>query len=330
MAKENIIAITGSAGHLASTVIPLLITKGYRVRALVYKQEPNTGLPALETVRGSLSDISSLNNLVRDCDAVIHCAARISLNSNRDASVYDTNVNGTMNIFNSAREAGVKRFIHLSSIHAYNHNTADGLLNEESEFCSGNAPRYDQSKRDAQQFVLQHSSDQMEVVVLNPTAVIGPFDSKPSLIGKAIMDIYNRKIPMLINGGFDFCDVRDVASAMVYAIDKGRSGHSYLLGGKWHSLEEVKKIIMNIRGDHGRVLVLPAWAGYLGLPFILLMAALMRQQPLYTKESIYTMTHGNKRISSLKAEKELDYQCRPLNETISDSISWFKQEGYLL
>ncbi len=330
MAKEKTIAITGTSGHLASAVIPMLLNKGYRLRVLVFKQEPKSDITLLETVMGSLSDLDSLNRLVRGCEVVIHCAARISLNSNKDTSVYETNVNGTRNVFNAAREAGVKRFIHLSSIHAYNHTTVDGSLNEESEFCSRNAPQYDQSKRDAQQFVLQNASDQMEVVVLNPTAVIGPFDSKPSLIGKAIIDIYNRKIPMLIEGGFDFCDVRDVASAIVNAIDKGRNGQSYLLPGKWHSLADLKKIILDIKGDKRRVLVLPAWTGYLGLPFILLLAALRRQEPVYTKESIYTMTHGNKKISSLKAELELDYICRPLKETISDSISWFKQAGYLL
>jgi dihydroflavonol-4-reductase len=239
-------------------------------------------------------------------------------------------VNGTVNIFNAAKQAGVKRFIHLSSIHAYNQLTADGLLNEESQYCSKNAPRYDQSKRDAQQFVLQQSSDQMEVVVLNPTAVVGPSDHKPSLMGKAVMDIYNRKVPMLIKGGFDFCDVRDVASGVVNAIEKGRNGHSYLLSGKWHSIEDLGKIIRSIKGDNRRIPVLPAWAGYLGLPFTLLASALTRQEPLYTNESIHTLINGNKNISSIKAAEELGYICRPLQETIADSITWFKQAGYLL
>jgi dihydroflavonol-4-reductase len=260
---------------------------------------------------------------------VIHCAARISINSNGDPSVYDTNVQGTKNIFKAAQQAGVKRFIQLSSIHAYHQVTRDEFLNEESPYCPKNAPRYDQSKRDAQQFVLQQASDQMEVIVLNPTSVIGPFDYKPSLMGKAIRDIYNGRIPMLISGGFDFCDVRDVASGIVSAIDHGRNGQAYLLSGKWHSLEELKRIILNIKGVNKRIPVLPAWTGYAGLPFTLLLAALKGQEPLYTKESIHTLTHGNKNISSLKAEKDLGYKCRPLEETVADTISWFKQAGFL-
>ncbi|MFA6126770.1 MAG: NAD-dependent epimerase/dehydratase family protein [Bacteroidales bacterium] len=329
ISKEITVAITGSTGHLASAIIPLLIGQGYRLHALVHKREPAVDLSTLDIVEGSLSDIDSLNRLVKDCRIVIHCAAKISLNSNRDPSVYETNVNGTMNLFNASKQARVKRFIHLSSIHAYDQLTAAGLLNEESPYCPDHAPRYDQSKRDAQKFVLQQLSDQMEVVVLNPTAVVGPFDHKLSLMGKAIKDIYNGKVPVLISGGFDFCDVRDVAAGVVAAMDKGRNGQSYLLSGRWHSLVDLQRIIMDIKGDRRNIPVLPAWTAYLGSPFILMLAAFRGKEPLYTRESILAMTQGHKNISSAKAEKELGYACRPLRETISDSIDWFKQTGSL-
>jgi dihydroflavonol-4-reductase len=327
MSPKITFAITGSTGHIATAVIPLLLSKGYRLRALVNQKEPVFDSSVIEVVKGSLFDIDSLNNLVRGATVVIHSAARISLNSNSDPSVYETNVRGTENVFRVSKQAGVKRFIHLSSIHAYNQVTADKVLNEESQYCSNKAARYDQSKRDAQQYVLRNSADQMEVVVLNPTAVIGPFDNRPSQLGKAIMDIYTGKVPMLISGGFDFCDVRDVATGIVNAIDRGRNGQSYLLGGKWYSLDDLQKIILNIQGAQGRLPVLPSWTGYAGLPFTLLLAAIKKQEPLYTKESIHTLVHGNKHISSLKAEKELGYCCRPLQETISDTISWFKHSG---
>ncbi len=329
MSDQNTIAITGTTGHLASAVIPLLIGKGYRVRALVYRQEPSFDSLPVEYVRGSVFDESSLSNLVKDCSVVIHCAAMISLNSNADPAVYETNVKGTQNVFHAAKKAGARRFIHLSSIHAFHQMTDGSVLNEESPFCLKNAPRYDQSKRDAQQFVLQSANGGMEVVVLNPTAVIGPFDSKPSFLGKAVMDIYNRKVPLLIRGGFDFCDVRDVAAGIVSAIDRGRNGQSYLLGGKWHDLSDLQGMILGIKGDTRPIPVLPAWTGYAGLPFILLAAGIRRREPLYTKESIMALTLGNKKISSGKAEAELGYRSRPLQETITDSIAWFKQAGYL-
>lgn len=323
------IAITGSTGHLASSVIPLLLGRGYHVKALYQGKKLVVNSSNIEPVQGNLFDAGSLDKLVQGCDITIHCAARISLNSNRDPSVYDTNVKGTISIFNASKQAKIKRFIHISSIHAYKQFSSDRLLNETSEYCSNRAAMYDQSKRDAEQYVLERSSEQMSVVVLNPTAVVGPSDYKPSFMGRAVMDIYNRKVPALITGGFDFCDVRDVAQGIINAIDKGRSGQSYLLSGKWYSLDDLQKIILEIKGDRKRIPVLPAWAGYLGLPFTGLAARIKRKEPLYTKESLSTLIHGNKKTSNAKAAEELGYTCRPFRETIADLICWFRQTGYL-
>ena len=324
------VAITGSTGHLASSVIPLLRERGYHIKVPHYKQAPVINFTSQETIKGSLSDPVSLGKLVEGCETVIHCAAMISISSNRDNLVYETNVKGTMNIFNASKTAGVKRFIQLSSIHAYNQQPSDELLNEKSQYCTNKAPFYDQSKRDAEKFILQQSSGPVEVVVLNPTGVVGPFDYKPSLMGRAIMSLYNGKIPSLIRGGFDFCDVRDVAQGVVEAINKGRNGQSYFLSGKWHSLIELHQIIMDIKGEKKKVPVLPSWTSWAGLPFIRLIAAINNQEPLYTKESLSTLIHGNRNISSGKAASEIGYTCRPLRETIADSINWFKQTGSLV
>jgi len=324
------IAITGSTGHIAASLIPLLKQSAHSLRALVYEQEPAFDLSNIEIIKGNITEPASLERLVAGCDIVIHCAAKISINSNNDPSVYETNVTGTKNIFHAAKNAGVKRFIHVSSIHAYHQSPADKILNEARPYCTNKAPRYDQSKRDAEKFVLEHTSAKMETVVLNPTGVIGPMDHKPSLMGQAIMDLYNKKIPSLINGGFDFCDVRDIADGIVRAIDKGKNGNSYLLSGKWISIASLNNMIMDTRSEKRAVIVLPGWAGYAGLPFIELLAKIKKQQPLYTKESLYTLIHGNKNISSAKAMEELGYSCRPISETIIDTINWYKQVGMLL
>ena len=329
MSGEKTIGITGTTGHLASSVIPLLGNMGYRIKALQFRESLPFRIKKLETVEGNLFDVPSLERLVSGCDTLIHSAARISISSNRDASVYDTNMNGTMNVFNAAKKAGVKRFIHISSIHAYNQSPGNEVLDETRPYCADHSPRYDLSKRDAQVFVLEQTSGPMEVLVLNPTAIVGPYDFKPSLIGKAILSIYNRRLPSLIKGGFDFCDVRDVARGIVNAIDKGRNGQAYLLSGKWYSLKELYQVIMDIKGDTRTLPVLPPWAGYAGLPFTRMIASVRKTGPLYTRESLHTLVHGNKKISSRKAARELDYTCRPLQDTIRDTINWFKQQGYL-
>ena len=151
---------------------------------------------------------------------------------------------------------------------AYNQFTNEPLLNEKSPYCNDDAPRYDQSKRDAQLYILANVSDAMHTVVLNPTSVTGPPDYRPSLAGKGMIDMCNNKVPSLINGGFDFCDVRDVAAGIVSAFEKGRNGENYLLSGHWHHLSEMHAMIMDAMGNQKKLPVLPIWTAYAGLPFI--------------------------------------------------------------
>jgi dihydroflavonol-4-reductase len=322
------IAITGATGHIGVSVLPLLLNKGFDVKVLINSRKQDVGLHGVEIINGNLFNTVALQKLVSGCDVVIHSAAKISMNSNNDASVYETNFFGTKNIFNAAVEAGVKRFIHVSSIHAYSQLPTDKMLDESRNYCSNNAAQYDQSKRDAQQFVLQQKT-KMEVVVVNPTSVAGPPDYRPSLFGKAIIDIYNGKVPMLIKGGFDFCDVRDVANAIVSAIEKGGNGEAYLLGGKWYSMVEIYKMVMDYKGEKNSINALPGWIGYVGLPFIKILSKLKNEEPLYTSESLDALLQGNRLINYDKAKRELNYNCRPFAVTVTDLLNGFKLSGQL-
>lgn len=327
MIQGSPIALTGTAGHIASSLIPLLLRRGYSIRGLVHHSEPDITDPKLQLLRGNLNDSCSLERLVEGCGAVIHCAAQVSIRSNRDRSVYQTNVEGTRRIFQVAAAAGVKRFVHVSSIHAYDQLRAGEVLDESSPYCSDRAPQYDRSKRDAQQFVLDQSGIGMEPVVVNPTAVIGPEDLKPSLLGQALCDFYQGKIPALIHAGFDFVDVRDVAEGIVSALERGRTGEAYLLPGRWHTLEDLHEAVRLCRG-HGRKLpVLPVWLGFAGLPFAGILALLSSHEGLYTRESLLALVHGHKNVSGSKAERELEYRPRPLMETVRDTLEWFRKNG---
>lgn len=234
-----------------------------------------------------------------------------------------------MRLYEAARQAGVHRFVYISSIHAYDQRAAGEILSETSPYCPDHAPLYDRSKRDAQRWLLEQSGSDMEVVVVNPTAVTGPHDYKPSLIGQAVIDLYKQKIPLLIEGGFDFVDVRDVAAGALAAMESGRHRQAYLLPGKWHSLAELQQIVLSNRGINGAVKVLPAWTGFAGLPFIQLFALLSNRDPLYTREALIAIVQGHRNISGAKAAAELGYQTRDLADTIADTINWFKQTGYL-
>lgn len=321
------LALTGSSGQIASALLPLLVSKGYHVKALVHQHPPVFSHPRVEFVTGSLSDPESLDRLVEGCQYVIHSAGRVSIRSNHDGEVYETNASGTVRMYEAARKAGVFRLLHISSIHAYDQLTAGETLTEESPYCPDHAPLYDRSKRDAQRWLLSQNGEGPEVVVVNPTAVTGPFDHKPSLIGQAVIALYNNKIPVLIEGGFDFVDVRDVAAGILSALENGKHGEAYLLPGRWHSLAQLQQLVLNVRGINGAAPVLPAWTGFAGLPFIQLYARLSNREPLYTREALTAIVQGHKQISGAKAASELGYRPRELAETVRDTIEWFRETG---
>lgn len=321
-------ALTGTAGHLGSNLIPVLTSRGYLVKALVRGESRNDA--QVEMIRGDVLDKDSLSRLMDGCDALIHCAAVISVNGDKEGKVHQTNVEGTRMVMEAAKKAGVKRVIHISSIHAHEQAPDREILDENRQLVGERSFAYDRSKRAGQEIALSYNGDGMDVLVMNPTSIIGPFDNKPSKMGKVIIDLYRGKLPFVFSGGFDFCDSRDVATAIVNGLSMGRAGENYLLGGKWHSFNELAEYMSKAAGKKIRPLSLPVFLGTLGLPVVHAMGRISKSEPLYTHEALVAIAEGNRFISSEKAKKELDYSIRPLSATIGDTISWFKQNGYLV
>jgi dihydroflavonol-4-reductase len=155
-------------------------------------------------------------------------------------------------------------------------------------------------------------------------------DYRPSKMGHVLIDLYTGKLPFVIQGGFDFCDVRDVASAIANALVSGRPGENYLLGGTWHSLWELVEIISLVTGKTGKTISLPPVLGWMGLPVVQVLSWIKKSEPIYTREALTAIVRGNKMICSQKAKQELQYHCRPLEETVRDTLQWFRQNGYLV
>jgi dihydroflavonol-4-reductase len=148
-------------------------------------------------------------------------------------------------------------------------------------------------------------------------------------MGQMLLKLYSGKLPFLVPGGYDWVDVRDVAEASANAVTRGCNGESYILSGEWHSLKEIAEVMTQGTGKKIKNIVLPYWMAYTGVPFIKMWSALTRQKPLYTKESLDIIRLANKNIRNEKARKELGYSPRPFSETISDTISWFKENKYI-
>jgi dihydroflavonol-4-reductase len=325
------IALTGATGHLGAAVLQELFRENHSVKVLLRQNDTrfSEGIP-VEIVKGDLHDETALQELMCNCDALIHCAAFISVNGDPQGLVHRTNVEGTKNVMLAAKRSGIKRVIHISSIHAYKQRPPHEMLDEKREPVNEKAFAYDRSKKSGQEIALSMNSDGMEVLVMNPTSIIGPYDFKPSKMGKVILDLYSGRLPFVFDGGFDFCDCRDVAKAIVHGLRSGTPGENYLLPGKWYSLSQLVKLFSKVSGKKIKVFALPSFIGKAGLPFVKSIAYLKKQEPLYTIEALEALFAGNRNISSAKAMRELDYTIRPFEETLRDTFIWFQNKGYLV
>lgn len=323
------VALTGGTGHLGASILNLLIEHEHQVNLLIRGDSGKFDNLPVTIFKGDINSIADLKNLTQGCEAVIHSAAVISINGDPTGIVHKTNVGGVDNIIQAALHNKVKRLVHISSIHAFQQKPYNDLLDEHRGFVDDKAFAYDRSKALGQQLVLKANKPGFETIVLNPTAMLGPPDNKPSLLGQALIDMYKGKIPALFDGGFDFCDVRDVANAIINALTMGSPGQNYLLGGTWYTMKNFAEMLSLASAKKIDPFSLPVFIARAGLPFIKLLAAVKGNAPLYTNESIAALTLSNKKISSEKAKKDLNYQSRPFEQTIADSFQWFKQNKFI-
>lgn len=321
------IAITGASGYIGSVLVPLLLSEGHTLRLLTRKSPPETAPERITFVQGHLQEEAAIGTLVAGADAVIHLAAVISVDDRPDKALFDTNTSGTRLLAAAAQQAGIKRFIHLSSVTAYNQAPYDERMDESRGPATTTRYGYDYSKAASQAIALSYNGNGMEVIVLAPTAVTGPFDRQPSLIGKAVINMYKGNIPALFPGGVDFTDVRDVAGAIVSALTNGTPGMAYLLSGEWVSLVTLHREIRRIKGRPLTLPVLPLWLIFSMLPLVRILAAIGGGPPFYTRQSVYNLVYSNKKIDHSKAATELGFQPRPFMETLRDTIDWFRQTG---
>ncbi len=323
------IAVTGANGHVGASLVRLLLKENHAVRVLVHNHSRALQNLPVETVNGGLEDLSALQKLCRDREIVFHLAAKIAICDENYDEVYRVNVEGTKNIAAAARKAGIKRFIHFSSIHALQQPSGNGMMNETAPLALYSPMVYEKTKALAEKWVLEQNNPDFQVVVLNPTAIIGPYDFKPSYLGQVIRMIYKGTLPGLVPGGYNWVDVRDVAQAAIAAMEKGTPGERYLLSGEWQSLKTLAGMVCEAKNKKCRLPVFPFWLARTGIPFMALYAQWKNREPLYTKTSLAILQSANQHILNDKARRVLDFSPRPLDESIADTLAWFKKHQYL-
>ena len=323
------IAITGASGHIGNCLVRELIKKGHHVKVLVFNFNSDLLQLDVEKVKGNILDVESLKKLCEGVDVVFHLAAKIALDNRDTENVFAVNISGTKNILEAAKSAEVKKFIHFSSTDAFETISPDLVLDENKPLIESKKMAYAFSKAESERIVLESTNEGFDAVILSPSAVIGPFDNRGSFLGNALVKIYQNKLPMLIPGGYNWVDVRDIVDAAINSIESGRKGEKYILSGNFYSLEELSKMTSKISNKKTPTILAPIFLAHLACPFMQVYGSITGEKPIYTCQSLKIIVNAPRKISNEKACKELAYLPRPLEQTLRDAFAWYKQNKYL-
>lgn len=316
------VAVTGAAGHVGGNLVRALLDEGRSVRVLVRNDTRAIEGLDVDVVRGDVLDPTALRKLFQGVATVYHSAAKISIMTSRDAEVLRTNIEGVRNVVEACLACGVGRLVHFSSIHAFCSDPCGEIITEERDLVSRSDYCYDGSKAAGQREILSGVARGLDAVIVNPTGIIGPGDFKPSRMGETLMDIYHSRLPALIDGGYNWVDVRDVVQGALEAERSGRTGECYLLAGHWKSIVDIARTVTNITGIETPKFVTPHWVCAGASRVSQLYSSVTGTPVKFTPYAIKTLRR-HRDISHAKAQNELGYWPRPFEETIRDTLSWF-------
>ncbi len=319
------IAVTGASGHIGINLVKKLVSEGHYVRVLVHRNDKLLRNLDVDIFTGDITDESLIEGFCKDIQVVFHLAAVISIVSDIKNDIISTNVSGTRNLVNQAKKEGVSRFIYFSSVHAYDHKPYNAPMSEQNNLLVNSKIPYEQSKAVADRWVISQQGDNFDVMVLCPTAVIGPEDHGPSLMGRFIKMACNNRIVFLVPGGYDWIDVRDIVNASLNALINGRGGHRYFLSGKWMSVKNLSCLISDLNRKKTMFINIPYWLAKTGVQFMKLYSIIFGSDQLYSNRSLTILQYCNTRISSQKAKNELNFMSRPIEETVVDTVEWFNK-----
>lgn len=320
------IAITGTAGLLGANLVRTLLAKGCRVRALVHRDARALAGLDVEIVHADLADPASLARAFNGAEVVHHLASLITLRSDNWEEVQRVNVLGTRNVVNACLKCGVKRLVYYGSVHARQPEPFDQPLDEDRPLVTdASLPPYDRSKALAEIEVRRGIERGLDALIILPSAILGPYDFRPSYIGDALQLMQRGGLPVLTTGGYNWVDARDVSDGAIRAADAAGCGSCYILSGHWLSIREVAVMAAQISGTQSPRFVVPIWLARLGLPIMERLATLRGSQPLYTSAMLSAL-HSNRLITHARAARDLGYSPRPFRETLSDTLEWFERQ----
>ncbi len=320
------IVVTGSTGQVGLHLVEALVARGHRVRAVTMPGDRTLrDRRDVEVVEADVRDAASLNRAFLDADTVYHLAAVVSTKTTDDPVLWAVNATGAANAARSAREAGVRKFVHFSSMVVFDPDPRDRPLDEERRRVCGEAHApYSRSKVLGERLVRREVDAGLDAVVVHPTVVVGPHENHHAgIVRNLIAPGMAGKLPAVIEGGFNLVDVDDVVTGAIAAAERGRTGESYILSGRWYSVRHFAGLCASMSGRRRPVVQLPMWLAKGALPYVELAARLVGMRAPFNAEELNQLA-GNPSIQCGKAERELDYRPRAIDGALDRVKAWLE------
>ena len=334
---KKIFIVTGANGFLGNNLVRKLSEdEENQIRALVL---PNDKLKSLEGLNckiyyGDVTKKETLSDIFETAGEaecyVIHCAAIVSVKTKYNPVIYEVNVNGTKNVVEKVLEKNAK-LVYVSSVHAITEKPDHQTISEIERFDPDKVvSQYAKTKAETANYILKMVKEKNLIAcIVHPSGIIGPNDFGNSHLTQMIIDFANGRLKACVKGGYDFVDVRDVADGIINACYRGRRGECYILSNRYVKIKELLDMVSEERNAKKISVTLPMWLAKLTAPLSEIYYAILKQPPLYTKYSLYTL-NSNSNFSNEKAKKELGFQNREFRETIKDTVTWLKANGRIV
>ena len=327
--------VTGATGFLGSHVARVLAEQGAQLRLLVRSTSDLRNIADLkaERVEGDLRDPGSIEKALAGCDTVFHVAADYRLWVRDPEQMYRSNVEGTRAVLRAAQKQGVRRVVYTSSVATMgftSNGTPAGTGTDENSPVSlaDMIGHYKRSKFMAEQAAFEAAKAGVNVVVVNPTTPIGERDIKPTPTGRIVVDFLKRKFPAYVDTGLNLVDATECARGHILALEKGRAGERYILGGENLTLKQILDRLGAITGLPSPTVKLPYFfALATGVVDEMITGRLLGREPRATIDAVRM---GRKRmfVTSAKAERELGWRTVPVEGALRRAVDWFRANGY--
>jgi dihydroflavonol-4-reductase len=323
--------VTGATGFLGSHVARQLSERGESVRVLARASSDTRAIEGLRSERftGDLRDAASLDRALEGVTHVYHVAADYRLWARDPREIYESNVDGTQNLLEAARRAGVERFVYTSTVATIAVPRHGDLPNEQTQSSVGEMiGHYKRSKFQAEQCALRAAESGLPVVIVNPTTPVGPGDWKPTPTGKIILDFLRGRMPGYVDTGLNFVPVEDCARGHLLAAERGRVGERYILGGSNLTLKQLLDMLAGISGRPAPRWKFPHALAYVAGCVDTAVSRALGREPRIPLDGVRMARH-KMFVDSSKAEREIGFNSGPLEAALERAVAWYQSSGYI-